>query len=389
MSVELGEDERHGVAVVHDYFTQRGGAERVAERLVNLFPQCRLYTSVIDPDVAPESIDPRRIQTTRLQHLRSAGMPLKAIAPLLPAAFRNLDLRLEDVVISSSSAFAHHVRPRPGALHICYCHAPPAFLWRPAAYFGERSKTRRLAAPALAAVRRWDVEASRRVDIYLANSHFTAARINTYYGREARVIHPPIDTSSFVPACDSSGRFLVVARLRRHKGLELALNAANHHRLPLDLIGEGPDQRRLEALAGPTIRFLGRRSNAEVAAAMARCVALVVPGIEDFGMATAEVQAAGRPPIAVADGGAIEIIRDGETGFLVPERNADAIGAGMLRALSQKLDPSALVASARRFDVTLFDAAIKGLVDCASSESRAELARRRLAYPPSQTRWEQ
>lgn len=388
MNVELSADKRHAVAVVHDYFTQRGGAERVAERLVNLFPQSRLYTSVIDPDVVPVSIDPKRIRTTRLQDLRSAGMPLRAMAPILPPAFRTLDLLLHDVVISSSSAFAHHVRPRPGAVHICYCHTPPAFLWQPAAYFGERSMTSRLAAPALAIMRRWDVEAARRVDIYVANSHFTAARIGAFYGREAQVIYPPIDTSAFVPTLDSSGRFLVVARLRRHKGLELAIITANHYRVPLDLIGEGTDQRRLEALAGPTVRFLGRRTNTEVAAAMARCVALVVPGIEDFGMTTAEVQAAGRPPIAVADGGALEIIRDGETGFLVAERTADALGVAMLRALNDKLSPSALVASARRFDVKVFDAAIKDLVDCTSSETRAGPARLRLADTRPRLRWE-
>ena len=363
------------VGVVHDYFTQRGGAERVAERLANLFPGSTLYTSVTDPDALPESIDPRRIQTTRLQTLRSAGMPLKAMAPILPRAFSSIDLRSHEVVISSSSAFAHHVRPLPGSVHICYCHTPPAFLWKPATYFGEHSATRRLAAPALAVMRRWDLEASRRVDVYAANSRFTAARIRSCYGRTAQVIYPPIETRTFLPTRERSGRFLIVARLRRHKSLQLAISAANRFQLPLDVVGAGTEQRRLEEAAGPTVRFLGRRDDAEVAHAMARCVALVVPGIEDFGMATAEVQAAGRPPITLAEGGALEIIRDGETGFLVAEQSADAYGAAMLRALREELDPNALVDSARRFDVTVFEAAIGDLVERARARfdtSRAQ-----------------
>jgi glycosyltransferase involved in cell wall biosynthesis len=132
--------------------------------------------------------------------------------------------------------------------------------------------------------------------------------------------------------------------------------------LPLDVIGEGSDRPRLEALAGPTVRFLGRCRDDEVAAAMASCAGLLVPGIEDFGMATAEVQAAGRPPIALAAGGTTEIVTDGETGFLFAERTPAAIGAAMLRALREELDPGALVASARRFDVASFDGGLDALV---------------------------
>jgi glycosyltransferase involved in cell wall biosynthesis len=228
-----------------------------------------------------------------------------------------------------------------------------------------------MGAPALAAVRRSDLEAASRVDVYVANSAFTAGRIHDAYGREAPVIYPPVQTSAFEPTDERSGRFLVVARLRRHKGLDLAIAAANRHDLPLDIIGAGSDRRRLERLAGPAVRFLGRRTDAEVANAMARCTALLVPGIEDFGLATAEVQSAGRPPIAFTASGAREIVQDGVTGFLVSERSVEAIGDAMLRAIREPLEAQALVRSARRFDQAVFDHAIADLVEKASVAGRS------------------
>jgi glycosyltransferase involved in cell wall biosynthesis len=294
------------------------------------------------------------------------GVPLKAMAPLLPTAFAGLDVGSPGVVVSSSSAFAHHVRTPVGTTHICYCHTPPPFLWSRRQYFEERGGRGRLAAPALAAVRRVDRAAAGRVDIFVANSRFTAQRLAANYGRVAIVIHPPIDTAAFSPTDERSGRFLVVARLRRYKSLDVAIEAATSLGLPLDVIGVGPDRARLQSRAGPTIRFHGRLSDGEVAAAMARCAALIVPGVEDFGMTTAEVQAAGRPPVAFAAGGALEIVRDGETGYLVAERTPQAVGAAMQRALREELDRDALVASARRFDRAGFDASLRELIQYAT-----------------------
>lgn len=355
------------VAIVHDYFTQRGGAERVAERLARLHPNAPVFTSMVDPAAAPRGVDPARLRTSALQRWRRARIPLKLFAPVLPATFRRVDLGAVDVVLSSSSAFAHHVRPRPGVIHICYCHTPAAFLWRPGDYFGDRSSTGRLAAPALAMLRRWDGDAAGRVDIYLANSSFTARRIRANYGRDAQVVHPPIDVDAFTPTDARSGRFLVVARLRPHKALDLAVATATEYGFPLDVIGDGSDLARLQSLAGPSITFLGRRTDAEVAAAMARCEALLVPGTEDFGMTTAEVQAAGRPPVALATGGTTEIVEDGVSGYLFHEQTTHALAIAMERARREALDPQALVASARRFDAARFDRTIADLVAAATT----------------------
>jgi glycosyltransferase involved in cell wall biosynthesis len=349
------------VALVHDYFTQRGGAERLAERLAMLYPDAAVFTSVVDPAAAPHRIDPKRITTSRLQRLYAAGVPLTALGPLMSSAFGAFAIDDHDVVVSSSAAFGHHIRPGRDTAHLCYCHTPPAFLYRPEYRLGG-PLGRPALRPAVSWMRRDDRRAAERVDRYIANSHFTAARIKHSYGIEAEVLYPAIDTASFAPSTDDSGRFLVVSRLRPHKSIDLAIAAANLHGLPLDIVGEGTERRRLEALAGPTVRFLGWQSDAAVAAAMATCIALVVPGIEDFGMVSAEVQAAGRPPIGSAMGGTAEIVSDGVTGYLVAERTPAAFGAAMLRAACERLDTAALVASARRFDVATFAASLHRLV---------------------------
>jgi glycosyltransferase involved in cell wall biosynthesis len=245
---------------------------------------------------------------------------------------------------------------------VAYWHSPPHFLWEPDEYFRARSIRGTAFAPMLAWLRRADREAERRVDIALANSRYTADRLEHVYGRKATVVYPAVGTAAFSPAAERSGRFLVVSRLRRHKRLDLAVEAATRRGWGLDIIGEGPDEAALRKAAGPTIRFLGRRSDAEVAVAMSRCVALVVPGIEDFGLTMPEVQAAGRPPVAFGRGGALEIIRDGGTGFTFGLQTVDGLIDAMERALATELDAEALVRSARRFDRAVFDRAIGDVV---------------------------
>ena len=371
MTLGAGRAEDAPIAIVHDYFTQRGGAERVAARLARNYPGAPVFAAVVAPDTLPDPLDRATIRTTELQRLGGAGLPLQSLAPLLPSAFGRLDIGRPRVVISSSSAFAHHIRPAAGTVHVCYCHTPPRFLWNCSEYFRDRAGRATVLAPALDLLRRWDIQAAGRVDIYLANSSYTAGRIRAAYGREARVVYPPIETASFVPSTKRSGRFLVVARLRRHKRIDLAIRAANALAVPLDIIGEGSERAKLAGLAGPTVRFLGRRSGSQVAAAMASCAGLIVPGIEDFGMTMAEVQAAGRPPIAFAQGGAPELVDDGRTGFLFDEPTPAALGAAMERALEVSLETDALVASAARFDAAVFDTAIRAIVDEAILASRA------------------
>jgi glycosyltransferase involved in cell wall biosynthesis len=342
------------LALVHDYLTEMGGAERVVESLVSIFPGVPLYTSACDRALLSPPFHGIDIRTTFVQRLTHEKRRTKALFPLLPLAFRTLDLADFDAVLSSSSGFAHHVRPRPDAVHVCYCHNPPRFLWQAHEYFRGEAVLETVLAPALSALRRLDVSAARRVDAYIANSATVAERIQATYGRNAEIIHPPVETAAYRPTEERSGRFLVVSRLLPYKRIDLVVEAASRTNLRLDVIGEGPDLPRLRAMAGESVRFLGRQPDPAVRHALARCVALVVPGTEDFGLTPVEVQASGRPPVAFAAGGALETIEDASTGFLFREQSWVGVAEAMERARAVELSRDRLRTAAERFDIAVF-----------------------------------
>jgi glycosyltransferase involved in cell wall biosynthesis len=342
------------LALVHDYLTEMGGAERVVESLVSIFPGVPLYTSACDRDLLSPPFHGIDIRTTFVQRLTHEKRRTKALFPLLPLAFRTLDLADFDAVLSSSSGFAHHVRPRPDAVHVCYCHNPPRFLWQPHEYFRDEAVLKTVLGPALSALRRLDVSAARRVDAYVANSATVAERIRATYGRNAEIIHPPVETAAYRPSDERSGRFLVVSRLLPYKRIDLVIEAASRRNLPVDVIGDGPDLPRLQGMAGDSVRFLGRQPDPVVRHALARCVALVVPGTEDFGLTPVEAQASGRPPVAFAAGGALETIEDACTGFLFREQSWEAVAEAMQRARAVELSRDCLRTAAERFDIALF-----------------------------------
>lgn len=362
------------VALVHDYMTQLGGAERVAGILATELSGADLFTSVHRPEQVPlRYIGGRAWQTSYLQPV-SNRLPLKSMLALLPSAVASLDVRSE-LVLSSSSAFAHHVRPAKGAFHICYCATPAHFLWNQEAYFKGQPALAAALRPALSVLKRLDRAAAGRVDAYLANSKYTAGRIAEVYGREAQVVYPPVDMSRFEPSRERSGRFLVVSRLVRAKRVELAVEAANRYELPLDVIGDGPELRRLRAQAGPSVQILGWQPDDVVRRAMAECTAVIVAGEEDFGLVTAESQASGRPPIAFAAGGALEIIEDGVTGFLFRQQTVEALAEAMLRARQRDLEAADLRTSAERFAVPAFFESLGNAIDVAMSRRRMVNAR--------------
>ena len=216
-----------GIALVHDYMTQLGGAERVAGIMATALPSASLLTSVHNPEEVPlPFIGGRPWQTSFLQPF-AGHIPLKAMLPLLPKAIASLDVSESNLVISSSSAFAHHVRAPQGATHVCYCSAPAHFLWNQDEYFRGRERGGRMLAPLLKVLRRLDLEAAARVNVYIANSRYTAGRIESVYSRRAHVVYPPVETSRFRPSNDRSGRFLGVSRLVPTKRVELVVEAAN------------------------------------------------------------------------------------------------------------------------------------------------------------------
>ncbi|HEY7127950.1 MAG TPA: glycosyltransferase [Ktedonobacterales bacterium] len=345
------------IALVHDYLNQMGGAERVLLALHDLYPDAPIYTSLYDParvDPAFQHMDVRPSFMQRLPFARHHHQPFLL---LYPFAFERWDLRSYDLVLSSSSAFAKGVITRPDALHICYCHTPMRWAWNYQEYV-QRERlgplVRWLLPFAMTPLRLWDQMSAMRVDYFIANSPTVAQRVAKYYRRSAAIIPPPVATSSYAIAPVQDDYFLIVSRLIPYKRLDLAIEAFNHLRLPLKIIGEGRDRRRLERLAGPTIEFLGRLPDAQVRLMLARCQALIHPGEEDFGLAPLEAQASGRPVIAYAGGGALTSIIEGVTGVFFRERSAWSLAEAVCSFKAANFDPQTIRRHAEEFDLVRF-----------------------------------
>jgi len=352
------------VALVHDFLVDVRGAERVFLALCDLFPQADLFTAVYDEEGTEGRFAHRAVHTSYLQRLRPSARTFRALLPLYPAAMESLDLRGYDLVISSSSAWAHGVIPDEDAVHVCYCHNPFRYAWN------ARQETLAARGPvgraALGAVfqrwRQWDWIAAQRVDAYVANSQTTKRRVARYFGREATVLHPPVDVERFTPATPGDA-YVVLSELMAHKRIEVAVRAFNQLGLPLLVVGNGPDARRLHRMAGPTVSFTGRVSDTEAARILARARALVVTATEEFGIAAVEAQAAGRPVIALAEGGVRETVIEGETGVFYTENSVDALAATVAAFDPSEVDPAACVRNAERFDVARFRTAMRRVVE--------------------------
>lgn len=347
------------VAIVHDYLTQFGGAERVLRVLMDLFPHAPVYTLVHDPKATAGLIDGRRVRTSFLQKIPLARSKHR-LFPLvvMPLAVEQFDLSAYDLVISASHSFGKGVITKPETLHVSYCFTPLRYAWddshRYVREFGAPRLVRSLIPLALTYVRVWDALAADRVDHFIAISHFVAERIRKYYGRGSAVVYPPVDTETFQPSAAVGDRFLVVSRLLPYKRIDLAIEACNLLRLPLDIVGTGPEEERLRALAGPTIRFLGFQPDRVTAPLTARARAFLFPQEEDFGIAPLEAAAAGRPVVAFRSGGALETVVEGETGVFFDRQDVPSLTLGIEAVLRHPWDPARIRAHALQFDIPTF-----------------------------------
>lgn len=361
------------VALVHDYLTQLGGAERVLHALHDRWPDAPVFTSVLDPAALPPDWTGWDIRQSPLGRLPGAARWHRAALPLYPRLFRGFGPALadHDVVLSDSSAWAHHAPAAPGAVHVCYCHAPARFLWGDPAYLGPAkipAPLRPVASGTFAALRRADRRAARRVTRYLANSRAVAARIRAAYGVEAPVVYPPVELDRFAPpsggALDAPEPwYLVVSRLVPHKRVDLAVDAFTRGGLPLKVIGDGRAADGLRRRAGPTVELLGRLDDAATADHLRRCRALVLPAAEDFGITAVEAQAAGRPVIAFGAGGALETVVPDETGLFFHEPTVAALIAAVARAEARTWRPDLARANAARFGRARFQAEVAAAVE--------------------------
>ena len=360
------------VALVHDFLLDVRGAERVFLAMCDLWPEADIFTAVYDEDGTEGRFAARSPRTSFLQRLRPSARTFRGLLPLYPHAIESLDLRGYELVISSSSAWAHGVLPDAGAVHVCYCHNPFRYAWseREATLAARPAPLRLPLQVVLSRWRQWDWIAAQRVDRYVANSRLTASRVRRYFGREADVLHPPVELERFSPG-EVGEHYLVVAELMPHKRIDVAVRAFNRLRKPLIVVGDGPELRRLRRLAGPTVMLTGRLPDPPVADLLRRARALVVTAAEEFGIAAVEALASGRPVIALGSGGVLESVREGETGAYYTRSEPEALAEVVAAFDPESVDPAACVAAAQRFGTARFQEALHRIVDEAVAAERA------------------
>jgi glycosyltransferase involved in cell wall biosynthesis len=354
------------IALVHDFLLDLRGAERVFAAICDTWPEADVYTAVYDERGTEGRFASRRPRTSFLQRVHPTARTFRPLLPFYPHAIESLDLGGYDVVVSSSSAWAHGVLVDPGAVHVCYCHNPFRYAW------SEREATlaarSALSRPALRLLlnrwRQWDWIAAQRVDRYVANSELTAARVRRYLGRDSTVLHPPVELGRFATAAREAigEHYLVLAELMAHKRIDVAVRAFNALGRPLVVVGDGPEARRLRRMAGPNVTFTGRASDARVADLLRTARALVVTAAEEFGIAAVEALASGRPVIALGSGGVLESVVEGETGAYYGESTPQSLAAVVEAFDPMQVDPAACIAAAERFGTERFQASLRAIV---------------------------
>jgi len=361
---------------VHDWLTNLAGAERVLISLHEMYPEAPIYTSVYRPEEFPNLAD-ADVRTSFLQKIPKAKEKHQAFSILRTVAFERFDLSEYDVVISSSHAEAKGVLTSPETLHICYCHTPIRYYWSGYHHYLDNPRFGRL-NPLVKAVmpymtnylRVWDRCAADRVDIFVCNSRHVARRIKKYYRRDAVVINPPVETARFKPSDSLDDYFLVVGRLIPYKRADIVVEAFNALGLKLKIAGTGTELESLKEKARPNIEFLGRVPDGELNDLYSRCLALIFPQEEDFGIVPLEAMAAGRPVIAYAKGGALETVVEGKTGSFFHKQDAQSVAEAVRAFKPEHYDPRAIREHALKYDVNVFKNNMQNLVNSAWNGSR-------------------
>ena len=368
------------VAIIHYWLVGMRGGEKVLEALCEMYPEADIYTHVYVPEMVSENIRKHRVVSTFINRLPRAPRMYKTYLPLMPLALEQLDLRDYDLILSSESGPAKGVIAPPHALHVCYCHTPMRYIWNMFHdYRASAGSLARLAMPSLAHyLRLWDVASAARVDSFVANSATVAGRIRRYYGLDANVIHPPVDTAAFSP-CPSSelgDYYLMAGELVSYKRPDLAVRAFNELKRKLVVIGGGEMLSEIRRLAGPTVSVLGPQPFEALKHHYARCRALIFPGEEDFGMVPVEAMASGRPVIAFGRGGATETVANDLTGLFFDEQTIDAISNSIARFERMTFEPEAIVAHAQQFGREPFIRKMRSHIDSLFAQrARSETAK--------------
>jgi glycosyltransferase involved in cell wall biosynthesis len=355
------------LALVHDWLNQIGGAEDVLATLVTMYPEHPIYTSIYATQIMPPVYRNWDIRPRWINRLPAIHRHHQPYLPLYPLAWGGLDLSEYDVVLSNKSGFCHGFRHDDSTVHICYCLAPTRYVWQLDAYI-EREGFGRLIEwglrPLMAWLRRWDYAAAQRVTHFIAISTEIQDRIQRYYDRESVVIYPPVQTRRFdIGDVTPGDYFLVVSRLIPYKRIDLAVQAATRLNVPLKVGGKGRDLERLRAMAGPTVEFLGYVPDADLPELFAGCKAFLFPGLEDFGITPVQAQAAGRPVIAYAGGGALDTVVPGLSGEHFHAQTVDSLAKVMAGFDADAYDPDVLRTHAAKFDESVFERQIRAYVN--------------------------
>jgi glycosyltransferase involved in cell wall biosynthesis len=354
------------VAIVHYWLLGMRGGERVLEAICRLFPEAEIFTLFYEPEKVSPFLRSRTIHVSGLNPLRRFYQQL---LPLMPLALESFDLRGFDMVISSESGPAKGVLVPSRARHICYCHTPMRYLWDLYPFYRNEavhsSVRRALMMPFAHYLRVWDFAAAARVDEFVANSENVRRRIRRAYGRNARVLHPPVEVETFHWR-EPEGYFLIVSEMAAYKRLDYAVRAFARSGRRLKIVGDGPEYRRLRSLRGPNIEFCGRVPEAELRELYARSQALIMPGEEDFGLTMVEALASGKPVIAYGQGGSAEIVKE-DCGILYQDPSCESLENAIrqFESSGRRFDPIRLRSEADRYRP---DAFATGLADIIANQ---------------------
>lgn len=330
----LPKDNSLKVAIIHDWINNLGGAERVLFELHAIFPKAPIYTLFYNPDLTIRYLHDAEIRTSALQKIPFINKIYKYLVFLMPLAVEAFDFSEFDLVISSSFGFSKGLILKPGTKHLCYCYSPTRFLWDQSHEYTKSSKSdfkKWISRIFQHFLRIWDRQSALRVDEFVAISEYVKTRIKKYYQREAKVIYPPAPISGQDIETREGDYYLIVSRLFKHKNIHVAVDAFNKLGLPLVIIGQGPEEKKLKKIAGPNIQILGYLSDKKIIKYYANSKAFIMPQDEDFGLTPVEAMSFGKPVLALRKGGALETIIEGQTGEFFDDPIPEALADGVRR----------------------------------------------------------
>ena len=353
------------VAIVHDWLTNMGGAERLVINFKELYSEAPIYTSVYNEEMLDPELRNIDIRTSFIHNIRGSKRNHQKFFPLMPMAFESFDLNDYNIVLSSSTSCAKGVITNPNTMHVCYCNSPMRYGWEFYYEYIENMGAfkKKLVKYLMNYMRIWDVTSANRVDYFIANSENVAKRIWKHYRRESLVIHPAVRCSLFNISEVDEEYFLIVSRLVPYKRIDVAVQAFNELGLPLVIIGDGSEKEKLASMAKGNIEFLGRQPDGVIKGYYSKCRAFIFPGEEDFGITPLEAQASGRPVIAYGKGGALETVVDGVTGIFFEEQSKESLINAIEKYNNCSFDKKVIREHSLKFDESEFKKKIKSFVE--------------------------